>query len=130
MRDLDDLILTLQVLQSKDVEAKIAEKAVPFLRAALLKTLTAGQSADDGSPWEPKKDGGRAYANVASKLTVTSAGSKVRATITGPEAFGQYGGGKRMPVRTLLPDIGANVPKSVTDAILQSARLVLKGLFS
>ncbi len=123
MIELDQIIGALKALGSKDLGASIAKKAAPYLQAAVLQTLEAGQSPE-GKPWEERKAGGRAYANAASKVTTKPIGDLIRMTLTGPEVYGHFGA-RGMPVRQMLPDAGAAIPASVSDAIAKGAAELL-----
>ena len=125
MAVIDDMISALRKLGAKDIEEKIAKKAAPLLEAALKKTLAAGQTPE-GKQWAPRKaDGGRAYANAASKVTAKAYGSLVKATLTGPEVYAQYAS-HGIAQRQMLPDAGAAIPASVTNAIEEAARQVFE----
>lgn len=138
MSALDDMIHSLHQLNVKDVEAKVAAKGAETVGVALTATLTAGTSPE-GVPWAPRKEGGRAYVNAASRLSTKAYGSLIRATVTGPEVYGHYGahgthkgdGGhpnkknrKPIPARPMLPDAGAGMPLSVEKALTEAARKV------
>lgn len=112
---LDQMIASLEKLGVSDVEAKLAKAGAIELQKALETSLAAGQTPE-GAAWSPTKTGGRAYNNAASKLKVTASGAVIRATVGTPEAYAQFGS-KRLPIRQMLPDAGAGMPKSVSDAL-------------
>lgn len=118
MSGLDEMIESLRRLDGEGVEARIAARAAPLLEEALRASADAGQSPD-GKPWQPRKEGGKAYANAAAKITVKAYGPIVRATLTGAEVYGHFGT-EKMPKRQMLPDAGAAMPELVT-AILERA---------
>ncbi len=125
MGELDLLVVMLRELGGKDAASDIAARASIAINAALLKTLAAGETPE-GMAWEPRKEGGRAYANAASRISTASYGNLVRVTLTGPEVYGHFGA-RGMPVRQMIPDAGAGIPQSVVDAILKAAAQVIEG---
>lgn len=122
MSSLDDIILALRELGTKDVEIRIAAAAAPLLQDEIESTLGAGQDPE-GRAWAPRKAGGRAYVNASAKVRTTNTGDLVRMTLVGPEVYGNYGA-RGMPVRRMIPDAGANVPSSVTTALTRAAEQV------
>jgi hypothetical protein len=121
--ELDELIESLRRIGDSSLPTRIASEAAPRLHASLKKTLGAGQSPE-GVAWAPRKEGGQAYQHAAEKITTKAVGDLVQVTLVGPEAYGHYGA-RGMPVRQMLPDAGAEIPKSVTDAIKEAAKVVL-----
>ena len=104
--------------------AKVVEPdEAPELHAAVAKTLEAGQTPE-GTAWAPKLSGGRAYKNAASRVSFGVDGDIVRLVLKGPEVWGHIGVRGR-PVRQMLPDAGAELPKSVVRAIEAGAQKVL-----
>lgn len=124
--ELSDILTALRKYASGDFASEIAKRAAVKIDAALSETLAAGETPD-GKPWAPRKKGGRAYANAASKLTVKSYGDVVKATVTGGEAYGNFGAGGTIQ-RQMLPDAGAAIPQNITDAIKEAAAEVLKAV--
>ncbi len=123
MSELDEIANMLRTLGGRDVAAKVASRAAVNIQLSLEKTLSAG-SSPEGTPWEARKAGGRAYANAASRVETASHGNLVRVTLTGPEVYGHFGS-RGMPVRQMIPDAGAGIPQSVVDAILKAAAQVI-----
>lgn len=117
---LDDMIAELKSLGATDIEVKVATKGAKRLREALEASLSAGH-APGGLAWAPRKeDGGRAYANAASRLSVKAIGDIIRAEVTGPEVYGHFGA-RGMPVRQMLPDGSAGMPPEVERALERAA---------
>lgn len=117
------MIHSLRELASREeVEKRVAKAAEGTLQASLEHTLAAGQSPE-GRAWEPRKAGGRAYANAASRVTTKASGNLLRATLEGPEVYGHFGA-RGMPVRQMLPDAGAGMPPSVESALESAAEQV------
>lgn len=124
MSSLQDIIESLNELEKKDIESNVAAKGAPLLQAAVEATLSAGTSPE-GAAWAPRKKGGRAYANAASRITTKASGNLIRMTLTGPEVYGHFGVAG-MPVRQMIPDAGAGIPASVTDALTKAATQVFE----
>jgi hypothetical protein len=104
-----------------DVAARVARAGAPLVAAALKKTAAAG-TTPAGSPWKPKKDGGRPLVNAAAHITVRPAGNFILAQLVGPDVFHHLGlGGK--PHRQVIPDSAA-IPDGVARAVLEGARKV------
>ncbi len=123
MIELDRIVTALRALGAADIGAQIAKKAAPLLQAAVLQTLSAGQSPE-GVAWAERKAGGRAYAHAASRIETQPHGDLVRMVLKGPEVFGHFGA-RGMPVRQMLPDAGAKIPASVEKAITDAAKAVI-----
>lgn len=102
-----------------DVAARVAPRL-----DTLLQATTAAGAAPDGKPWAPRKAGGRAYAGAASHVEVKALGAYVRATVTGPEAWGHLGAG--MAVRLMVPDGGAAMPEPVARILDDAMREVIE----
>jgi hypothetical protein len=106
----------------------VAKEAAPYVVEAVKKDLSAGK-APDGKAWVPRKaDKGQPYANAAEKLTGKSEGDLIILTVTGPEAFANDGVKGHLPVRRMLPDAGAGVPKSVAEGIQRGLDAVAEKL--
>jgi len=127
MNPLDKLVLALKGMNPKALGQKIAVNAVDPMRELIADNLTKGVSPE-GQPWLPTKEGGRAYRNAAAKLSVTSSGDVVIATIEGPEAFAQKGTVSH-PIRQMLPDAGAEIPSDVAKVIENAIRGTIEDLF-
>ena len=121
--NLDEIIDSLRALGASDLGARIASKAVAHVEVALKRTLDAGQTPE-GEPWVERKKGGRAYANASSRIEVKAHGDLIRVTLRGPEVFGHFGAG--LPVRRMIPEAGAGIPQSISEAITLGARDALK----
>jgi hypothetical protein len=111
---------------SEKVARLVAAKAEKTLAASLEKSLAAGTSPE-GKPWAPREKGGRAYQAAASRVAVKSYGNLVSAVLSGPEVYGHFGA-HGMPERKMLPDAGAGLPKSVSDALILAATQVFDEL--
>lgn len=95
----DEWIAKLRALP-KEVRA---EQFVGIVDEDLRRTASAG-TTPDGTPWPERKEGGRALAGAADALTVTAAGNRVLAVVSGPEAIHNYGN-KKDPKRQILPTL-------------------------
>lgn len=122
MSDLDEMLAALKAIAAPNLGARIAVRVGPELHAAVAKTLEAGQTPE-GEAWEPRLAGGRAYKNAAARITFGVEGDVVRLVLHGPEVWGHIGARGR-PVRRMLPDAGAEIPRSVARAIEAGARRV------
>lgn len=67
-----------------------------------VKRTAAVGTTPDGVPWPERKDGGRALANAADKITSVVSGQSVSLVLTGPDAIHNDGTSKD-PVRRVLP---------------------------
>ena len=128
MADIDDMLRALKGLAApKDLEIAIAKKAAITLQEAVTKTLEAGETPE-GVAWAPKKDGhGRPYAHAASRIKTTAYGNLVAMVLAGPEVYGNFGA-RGAPVRRMIPDAGAALPKSVDQALTKAAGQVFDEL--
>jgi hypothetical protein len=123
LAQLDAMIAKARELGAASFGARVAKAAAPGVAAAVQGTAGAGQTPL-GKPWKPKKDGGRALANVASQIKARAEGPVVVVTLTGPAVFHHLGAG-HAPRRQVLPD-GASVPPGVSEAVLEAARGVFR----
>lgn len=122
MSEIDDMIASLRLVASPEMGHRIALRVGPELHAAIAATLEAGQSPE-GATWAPKLSGGRAYKAAASRITSGVDGNVVRIVLHGPEVWGHLGTRNR-PVRQMIPDAGAEIPRSVVRAIESGAAKV------
>jgi hypothetical protein len=121
---LDALIAFMRMAEGTELSDQIAARAAEKMQLEITRTLSAGTTPEGGA-WAPRrKDGGRAYANAASKVTTQASGSLIRMVLKGPEVYGHFGGKGRLP-RTMLPDAGAGVPPSVAESIRQATTEIL-----
>lgn len=112
---LDEMIATFRALEK--LPEDVAKAAAPGVEAAVKQTTAAGQ-APDGTPWLPKKDGGRALVNAAAAVTGKAVGSVIVVAVRGVEAFHHYGAG--VPRRQIIPDPGT-LPPRVAEAVRAAA---------
>jgi hypothetical protein len=122
MSELDDIIDALKAVAAPNLGARIAARVGPELHKAVAKTLAAGETPES-EKWEEKKSGGQAYKNAASRITYQVNGDVVGLVLRGPEVWGHIGARGR-PVRRMLPDAGAGIPRSVERAIEAGAAAV------
>lgn len=99
--------------------ADAAKLAAPLVEKAARATAEAG-TAPDGTPWTPKKDGGRPLVNAAKALSAKAIGTTVVLTLTGVEVLHNFGS-KRNPKRQILPDGGAGIPPNIAKALHEGA---------
>lgn len=126
MSGLDEMMAALRALGKGDeIEKLVAKRASETVLAAVKKTAEAG-TTPEGVPWVERKIGGRAYRGAASKLSNAVYGNLLKIVLSGPEVFGHFGAGG--PVRRMLPDAGAGLPKSVSDALELAAEDVFEEL--
>lgn len=98
--------------------ATLGKTSAPEVRDALeadLRATTAAGTAPDGTPWEPKQDGGKPLVGVDRDITVTATGNKILATLRGKYVrhhFGTARGGVR---RQVLPT--RKIPDALSRAI-------------
>jgi len=97
--------------------AMLVEDAAPLVASAvesqLRATAGAGQ-APDGTPWPPKKDGGRALANAAAAISASAVGAVVVVVLSGPEVFHHFGA-QGKPRRQIIPT--GVLPQKLGDAV-------------
>src|SRR5262245_46050013 len=86
---LDKMIATLRSMPqfAKEAAPEIAKAAL----ASIQRELAAGNDPQTGTPWPLKKDGSRALKNAAKAVSVTTVGSTIILTATGPEVFHHFG---------------------------------------
>lgn len=84
------------------------------VQAAVEEDIAAGR-APTGTPWKPKKGGGRALVHAAKALTVKAIGTVILLTLEGPEVFHNFGTHK-VPARPILPS-SSSVPLKLGQAI-------------
>jgi hypothetical protein len=116
MTDFDAMLTSLRAVE--DLAEETARRAAPRIEASLRVTAAAGR-APDGTPWPARKDGGRPLTHAADHITAKAIGHVVRATLTGPDVWHHFGGG-RNPRRQVLPDPGT-VPPNVRKALDEAA---------
>jgi hypothetical protein len=112
---LDDMIAAFRRLEVLPEEA--AKLAAPLVEETLRATAAAGTDPL-GTPWQPKKDGGRPLVNAASHIATKAVGAVVRTTLTGVDVFHHFGAG--VPRRQILPDPGT-IPPAVEAALRKAA---------
>jgi hypothetical protein len=99
---INDMIAAVRALPEamrKDGVIAVRDEGLRILRQA----LTAGVSPATGDAWAPRvKDGGRAYANAASRLGAAVVGGTVVFSLAAPEVFGHFGAQGRVR-REMLP---------------------------
>lgn len=91
------------------VPERTAAAAAPELRSEIESQIAAGVGPD-GAKWEPTKEGKAPLRNAGKALRVVAIGSRIVASLTGPEALHDMGavkGGKR---RKILPTGKNNGP--------------------
>lgn len=93
-----------------------AEELRDVVDEDLRRTIAAG-TTPDGTPWKPRKDGGRPLQNAGGALTVGVAGSTIIARVTGPTAIHHFGTGKD-PTRQVLP---SSMPPSLFEKLKRAA---------
>ncbi len=124
MDELDSMIKALQKLSDPTrLSSELATAASPYVLQAMKKTLSAGMSPE-GEYWAATKEGGRAYAHAADKVTVTPNGVYIGIQIKGPEAFANSGVKGHLPKRQMLPE-GGSIPSTISDALMKGADVLL-----
>lgn len=117
---IESMIATLRKLAGRDMMRDMAAQVAPMIETAIKATAGAG-TAPDGTPWAPRKDGGRPMQHAAEHIRVRSFGSIVRATLTGPDAYHNYGTGGIK--RQVIPDAGGSdsLPAGIAAALMVAA---------
>lgn len=99
-----------------------AEKAAKAIERELNRTLRAGQ-APDGTPWAPKKDGGKPLKSAPEKVAVGAIGSTIIVRLKGRPTVLHHlgyarGGTKRevIPTGTLPPAMSKAIDKAIREA--------------
>ena len=88
MDPMHDMIESLARLSLLPEEA--AKMAAPIVERVVKANVRAGKTPD-GTPWLPKKDGGRALVNAEDHLKVTAQGTVVRVQLSGVDVIHNYG---------------------------------------
>jgi hypothetical protein len=107
----------------------IARDVAPAVAVAvereLQRTIAAG-TTPDGAAWDPKKQGGgQPLAGAAKAIRVTSFGTRILVTLTGPEALHHKGrargGVKRqvIPVDSLPQPMAAKIDEAISAEFLR-----------
>lgn len=92
-----------------------AAASAPLVEAAARKTAAAGVDPY-GSPWAPKKHGGRPLVNAAEHVHARAVGRFVVLELEGPEVWHEEGA-QGKPVRRVIPDV--EVPDAIAEAVDQ-----------
>lgn len=80
----------------------VAAAAVPEFRREIETSIAAGEGPD-GTKWAPTKEGKPALRNAAKALRVVASGSRIVASLSGPEAKHDIGAVKGGKQRKILP---------------------------
>lgn len=132
--DLDTLVDELRAVDELGVA--IATEARADVESAARAPAAAG-TAPDGTPWAPKKDGGKPLAGAAAAISAVVSGTS-QAVITlilrGRYVVHNFGRkatkGGGLPARPILPDPRkGDVPTAITDAIRAATARVLARRF-
>jgi hypothetical protein len=92
---------------------------------AELKESAAAGTTPDGTPWAPRKDGGRAMANAADAVAAAAVGEgEVLVVLRGAEVFHHFGVRGAEP-RSVIPT-GGNLPATLGEAVRRGAATVWK----
>lgn len=122
-------IAAMRMMEGNQLSIDVAETAVDTVRDSLTRTLSAGKGPE-GEPWAPnRRRGDRAYPGAEGSLTVKASGAYLRATVTGPEAFGNFGRTGKQVARPMLPDAGAGMPPSIATALDKATQIVIDRAF-
>lgn len=114
---LDRKIAELRTLP--EVIKALGPEAAAVVKATIGASLAAGKSPD-GAVWAPRKeDGGRPYANAASRLVVKASGTTITALMTGPEVYGHKGVRGAKPRPMLPTGITAALAAALTKLALE-----------
>ena len=86
--------------------ARLASDAAPKVARALeqsiQESISAGR-APDGTPWKPRKDGGRPLQNAGAALVAVTQEKAVAVVLEGVEARHHYGAVRGKVKRQILP---------------------------
>jgi len=104
----------------RTLAAEAAKEAAPLVQEAARATARAG-TTPDGTPWAPKKDGGRALEHAAEHVTAKALGTVVRIVLTGVDVV-HHRGTRRAPKRQVIPDKGGAIPAPIVRAVAEGAR--------
>jgi len=118
---LESMIARMRGLEG--FEAAVAREAAPLVEAAARQTAAAGTDPA-GAAWAPKKSGGRALANAATKITAVPRGARVDIVLEGVEVYHQHGVEGGPPKRKIIPDVGDPVPPAIAAALHEGASRV------
>lgn len=98
--------------------ATLPVQLAPKVAAELDKQIRANVAAGvdpDGKAWPATRDGKQPLRNAGKALTVRALGTRIVATLTGPEALHHLGRARGGVVRRILPS--AKLPGAVVAAI-------------
>jgi len=109
-----------QIRGLRRLAAEAAKEAAPLVQEAVRATAAAG-TTPDGTPWAPKKRGGRALANAAEHVAATAVGTVVRIVLRGADVYHQLGVG-RFPKRQVIPDRSDALPPALARSVAEGAR--------
>lgn len=117
LSELDAMIAKLRSLRG--MVERSAPEVAEALDSEIKKNITAGV-APDGTPWKPKKDGGKPLQNAGKAVTTKAVGTVVLSRVDGVEARHHLGAVKGSSkanwlARPILPS--RRIPKPVTTAI-------------
>lgn len=97
--------------------ADAARAAAATLERELRANVAAGR-APDGTAWPATAQGTRALTNAGQALAITTAGTRVTATVTGPEALHDQGLARGRVRRQILPR--GELPRELASKIHES----------
>lgn len=99
----------------------VAERAAPLVATELDRLLRAQIKAGtgpDGTPWQPKKDGGKPLQDV--KVSVRAIGTTVIARLDGPAVLHDQGRARGGVRRKILPS--RDLPQPIIEAIRSAVK--------
>lgn len=109
----------IRALENFDLD--VAKEAAPLVEKAARAQAEAGL-APDGSPWAPRKLGGRPLQNASGHLTAKANGGAVDLKLTGTaEVLHDQGAARGKVKRQILPSDG-ELPGYLTDAMHEGAK--------
>jgi hypothetical protein len=111
----------------------LVTRAVPAVRDAVraeLRASIARGESPDGEKWAPTKTGKQALANAGNALSISSVGTTVVASLSGPEALHNNGWVRGGVARPILPKSGTlptRLGRAVGEAIADEFRRTMGG---
>lgn len=118
----DILAMAAKIRDLRTLNTDVAEEAAPAVLSAARATASAG-TTPTGEAWAPLKKGtGKPLKNAAASISSEPIGAIIEIQVAAPEFFHTTGRGS--PKRTIIPDVGDDIPPGMSKAIATVAAKV------